>query len=100
MKNTLKICILVILFIFILVPFTNTFAIDTDLDDYENQIDDTPQEDYEEEENPPTSNAPTVTTTSSEDDEFLNIENILSIIIIVIGIILIFLAIAILVRCK
>lgn len=39
-------------------------------------------------------------TTVSDNDEFLTVENILSIIIIVIGILLIFLAIAILIRFK
>lgn len=43
----------------------------------------------------------TITTkTVSNDDEFLTIENILSIIIIVIGVLLIFLSVAILIRCK
>lgn len=40
------------------------------------------------------------TTTTSQDDIFLTVENILSIIIIVIGILLVFLAIAILIRFK
>lgn len=43
---------------------------------------------------------PVVTTTSSNDDNFLTVENILSISIIVIGVLLIFLSIAILIRCK
>lgn len=47
----------------------------------------------------PVSN-PQITVTSTRDTEFLTIENILSIIIIVIGIILIFLGIAIMIRCK
>ena len=47
----------------------------------------------------PVSN-PQITVTSTRDNEFLTIENILSIIIIVIGIILIFLGIAIMIRCK
>ena len=42
----------------------------------------------------------TTSTTTSNDDEFLTMENVLSIIIIVIGILLVFLAIAILVRFK
>lgn len=44
-------------------------------------------------------NGPRVTSTSSE-DEFLTIENILAIIIIVIGILLVFLSIAILIKFK
>ena len=43
---------------------------------------------------------PVVTTTSSNNNDFLTVENILSIAIIVIGILLIFLSIAILIRCK
>lgn len=43
---------------------------------------------------------PVVTTTSSNDDNFLTVENVLSISIIVIGVLLIFLSIAILIRCK
>lgn len=43
---------------------------------------------------------PVVTTTSSNNDNFLTVENILSISIIVIGVLLIFLSIAILIRCK
>ena len=103
MKNLLKISILVIVFAFILAPFINTFAINMNIDDYENHFNNTIDNDYEEEETSPTTtttNNPTVTTNSSENDEFLTIENILSIVIIVIGIILIFLAIAILIRCK
>ena len=81
MKNLLKISILVIVFAFILVPFINTFAIDMNIDDYESNIDNTIEEDYEEEESFPSTTTidnPTITTTSSEDDEFLTIENILS----------------------
>ena len=45
--------------------------------------------------------SPVVTTTSSStNNDFLNAENILSIFLIVIGILLIFLSIAILIRCK
>lgn len=43
---------------------------------------------------------PQITITSNKDNEFLTIENILSVTIIVIGIILIFLGIAIIIRCK
>ena len=43
---------------------------------------------------------PVVTTTSSNNNDFLTVENILSISIIVIGVLLIFLSIAILIRCK
>lgn len=121
MKNLLKIYILFTLFIFVFIPCVNSFAIDMDLDSYENttidsdtttnetdfyddlmENDSIDEEEYVEEdiEADTDTNSPTVTTTSSEDDEFLTIENILSIIIIVIGIILIFLAIAILIRCK
>lgn len=50
--------------------------------------------------NNPQSSIPTVTTTSSSEDTFLTVENILSIAIIVIGILLILLSIAILIRCK
>lgn len=119
MKNLLKIYILFTLFVFVFIPCVNSFAIDMDLDSYENTTidsdttnnetdfyddlmdnDSTYEEEYVEEDVDADTNSPTVTTTSSEDDEFLTIENILSIIIIVIGIILIFLAIAILIRCK
>ena len=41
-----------------------------------------------------------VTVIKNEEDEFLTIENVLSIIIIVIGLLLIFLAIAILIRLR
>lgn len=44
--------------------------------------------------------SPTITTVSSDNNEFLTIENILSISLIVIGILLVFLSIAILIRCK
>lgn len=43
---------------------------------------------------------PVVTTTSSNNDDFFTVENILSVSIIVIGVLLIFLSIAILIRCK
>ena len=50
--------------------------------------------------NAPVSNVPTVTRTTSSSEGFLTTENILSVIIIVIGIILIFLGIAIIIRCR
>jgi len=105
MKKLFKIYILFTLFIFIFMPFINTSAIDmnlsTDQDYNTYSYDDITDDDTIDEVNnaQENTNIPTVTTTST-DDEFLTIENILSIIIIVIGIILIFLGIAILIRCK
>ena len=96
MKNISKICILFLIFILFFYSSINTFAVDINMDN----IDSTQSEISTQEEQSSNSNLPTVITTSSNDDEFLTIENILSIVIIVIGIILIFLAIAILIRCK
>ncbi|MBQ3146046.1 MAG: hypothetical protein IJB90_05835 [Clostridia bacterium] len=125
MKNLLKISILFLLFALMFFPCVNTFAINMDLDSdtntavnsstdtivdesnnsinedlFEENSEDPTEDPFAEEETTINTNSPTVTSTSSNDDGFLTIENILSIIIIVIGIILIFLAIAILIRCK
>lgn len=65
----------------------------------QNNIIDNTTENNSSSSNVQTSN-PVVTTTSSNDNNFLTVENILSISIIVIGVLLIFLSIAILIRCK
>lgn len=120
MKTIYKISILTILFLIFCITSVNAFGISMDLEDYDQSTIDTQletNEDIQFEEDLPiqeenlneTENAdinendtPRVTssTTSSDEDEFLTVENILSIIIIVIGILLVLLAIAILIRFK
>lgn len=129
MKTTLKILMFIILFSIICITSVNAASILMNLDDYaqettnavqtegnlvdtnienqiENQFDDNvlneqtntiiEPEDEDEVDTPKI----TSSTTTSNDDEFLTAENILSIIIIVIGILLVFLAVAILIRVK
>lgn len=110
MKRFLTCFILFILFILLLIPYIKVLAVEMDLESEQNSEQYLSATSDSNIDNSPTTNTdastsnsysnPRVTTTSSNNGEFLTIENILSIIIIVIGIILIFLGIAILVRCK
>lgn len=104
----------IIIFVILCMPFlrVEAFNINMDLPDNTEETNTS----YNEEENNVETNSlsnsnastantssvsnPQITVTSARDNEFLTIENILSIIIIVIGIILIFLGIAIMIRCK
>ena len=108
MRNSFKILMIIFVFIILSIPALQSFAINMNLDsnpipdnnteintDINNTISDSDTD------NTQSSNTfKTVTVTSTENDEFLTTENILSIIIIVIGILLIFLGIAILIRTK
>lgn len=108
MKKIFKIGAVTLLFLIICITTANAAGIVINLEDYaqqsstldsnlENIVSDEEIDISEDEENTP---RVTSTKTSSYDDEFLTVENILSIIIIVIGVLLIFLAIAILIRLK
>ena len=115
MKKISKIYVLMFLMVLFLLTSVNAFSINMNLEDSyptdtTNIVEETLTEDDLSEnevlntdiDNEETDNSsPRVTTTKSTDeDEFLTVENILSIIIIVIGLLLIFLAIAILIRIK
>lgn len=107
MKISLKILIILFVFIILNIPAIQSFSINMNLDPIaipentennttnidNNTISDSNIDDNE------SSNIPKAVS-SSEDDEFLTIENILSIILIVIGILIILLGIAILIRFK
>lgn len=126
MKNIFKISIL--LFIFLLITISSVNALDINMNLQSNTVNNETAEEEntlqnasdentlsdnnisenenattDENSNSPntsTSNSPRVTSTTSDDDEFLTVENVLSIIVIVIGVLLVFLAVAILVRFK
>ena len=103
MKIVSKIFITFVVFILFLIPTIKSFGINMDLRS-NNAVDDTTNNivaNISTTDNTSVSNDfRTVTVTSSDDDEFLTIENILSVILIVIGILLIFLGIAIIIRFK
>lgn len=106
MKNALKIFLLITLFLIILITSVNASGIMMDLEEYTPAnsaqgtiIPSTDSANSETEVNKK-DNSPKITSTSTNDDEFLTVENIISIIIIVIGILIILLAIAILIRLK
>jgi hypothetical protein len=120
MKKTLKIFLLIIfLFSTLFITTVNAAGILMNLQDYtqenqnsvdensniETQLNDDVLNDTELDENPDENEEEnnyrsTSSTTVSNDDEFLTIENVLAIIIIVIGILLVLLSIAILIRLK
>ena len=110
MKNFSKILIILIVFMLSLVPTIFSLGIDMDLqpNTVENQSsqENITAENDSQVSNTNTSNATSsnnpksVTVVSADENDFFTIENILSIIIIVIGIILVLLGIAILIRFK
>ena len=113
MKKISKIYVLMFLIILFLLTSVNAFSINMNLEDTvpadtTNIIEETlNQDDLSEDINSNIDDAETdnssqkvTTTRNTDEDEFLTVENILSIIIIVIGILLIFLAVAILIRFK
>ena len=118
MKTSFRIYILLLIFILLFFTSVNASNINMDLSPYEsnNMINESLSENTsnltQNSTQVNTSNANlsandisntsrvTSVTTTSEDDNFLSVGNILSIMIIVIGILLIFLAIAILIRFK
>ena len=114
MKNISKIKVLIFLIILFLISSVNSYGINMNLENTistntTNIVQESLTEDNSLEENINNDNddtetensSPKVTTTNKTDeDELLTVENILSIIIIVIGILLIFLSIAILIRFK
>lgn len=119
MKFTFKFLLILILFILFFIPNTKCFGINMNLmsndfesntindeytDTYTNYINDVDDSNNIDNSNSisNTDSTPskTVTVTSTDSDEFLTVENVLSIILIVIGILLIFLGIAIIIRFK
>lgn len=110
MKKTFKIFMFVTLFLTILITTVNATGISMNLDDYipndseaenivfstNSLVPDTAETEVKDEDNSPR----VVSTSTTSDDEFLTAENVLSIIIIVIGLLLVFLAVAILIRIK
>lgn len=103
MKNILKVLTISILFILFFIPTIKSFGINMNLEynTFENNTSNNIVSNINTSDNNSANNYPkTVTVTSSDDDEFLTVENILSVILIVIGILLIFLGIAIIVRFK
>ena len=127
MKTSLKIIFILIIFILLFMPSIKSFGINMNLisniiedntinDDYADSytndidvIDDTDDMDdtntsttYNSNSisNPSNTSPKTVTVTSTNNNEFLTVENILCIILIVIGILLVFLGIAIIIRFK
>ena len=108
MKGILKILFVTIFFLLLLLTNVNASEILMNLEDYtsnnsttetyvpstDSYVSDAPVVDRED-------NSPKVTSNSKTDEsEILTVQNVLSIIIIVIGILLIFLAVAILIRFK
>ena len=118
MKKIFKTCILLFLILLLSSTYVHAFNINMNLEDYtpsntqnavqENSIEndlsenETLNNDIDNAESDETNNSsPKLTTVKNSDDsEFLTFENVLSIIIIVIGILLIFLAVAILIRLR
>ena len=113
MKKFLKIYVLLFLISLLITTSVNAFSINMNLQntistDTTNIVEENISEDYLYENETPIvnhaerndSSSIVKTTANTDEDEFLTIENILSIIIIVIGILLILLAIAILIRFK
>lgn len=103
MKNNLKVLTIFVLFILLLIPTVKSFGINMNLisnntntnqniiENNVSNINDT---------NLSPSATPRTVTVTNSDDEFLTVENVLSIILIVIGILLILLGIAIIIRFK
>lgn len=117
MKKVFKIFILLFLTLLVSLTYVEAFSIDMNLEDYSPSIttntvegslvenDSSENEELNIEvdniENEETNNSsPKIATTKNSDDEFLTAENVLSIIIIVIGILLVFLSVAILIRLR
>lgn len=106
MKTTFKFLLILILFILFFIPNIKSFGINMNLisntvesnaitnDDTNNTSDSSTV--Y----NASNTSSKTVTVTSTDNNEFLTVENVLCIILIVIGILLIFLGIAIIIRFK
>ncbi|MBO4815839.1 MAG: hypothetical protein J5507_02685 [Clostridia bacterium] len=101
MKNIIKITTILIIFIslFLLIT-TKVYSINMDLATNEDYGEDYSEYAQDGTVSNPQIKASVTNNQNSNSDDFLSIENILSIIIIVIGIILIFLGIAIIIRCK
>lgn len=95
MKGIIKITTLLMIFIILFSLITKIYAIDMNL-----SSDETESQTSENIVSTTQSNSSVSSRSNSTDENFLSIENILSIIIIVIGVILIFLGIAIIIRCK
>lgn len=118
MKNLFKIFMLLFLILLLFITFVNASSINMNLSSDEinenstqnntnevntnqNEVINTDTTNLSDVENPEPANNQAVTSdTISQSEEFLTIENVLSIIIIVIGILLILLAGAILIRFK
>ena len=105
MKIVSKIFITFVVFILLLIPTIESFGIDMNLTPNileNNTFDDTTNSIVSNttDNTSVTNNLRTVTVTTSDNNEFLTVENILSVILIVIGILLIFLGIAIIIRFK
>ena len=112
MKKIFKIYMLLFLTSLFMLTSVNAFSINMNLDntlaadttnivqEYSNENDLSEDETLNNDTKTNDSSPRVTTTRNSEEDEFLTVENVLSIIIIVIGILLILLAIAILVRFK
>lgn len=111
MKNSLKLCVFFIIFILTLIALsTKILGINMNLqsNDINTNSDNNVTSndavnntnDNSATTNQVSSNKPVTVTTTSSDTEFLTVGNILSIILIVIGILLILLGIAIIVRFK
>lgn len=117
MKKVFKIFILLFLTLLVSLTYVDAFSINMNLEDYapsnttntaqENLVENDFSEnevlniDVDTTENEETDNSsPKITTTKNSDDEFLTAENVLSIIIIVVGILLVFLSVAILIRLR
>lgn len=103
MKNISKTLVILILFVLFFIPAIKSLGINMNLEPMNIQTNTTDDNNLAANTHNNTSSSTfhkTVTVTSSDDDEFLTIENVLSIILIVIGILLIFLGIAIIIRFK
>lgn len=104
MRITLKILLIFTLILLVFIPSVKAFGINMNLVPNtieNNEINNTTSNNTSNENTNTFSNTSrSVTVTSSDDDEFLTVENVLSIILIVIGILLILLGIAIIIRFK
>lgn len=98
MKKLLKITLFLILFGFLIVP--SVYAVNPTFVDLNLESNTSSQNTSVNEVSDTNSNVPKVTKITSEDDGLLTTDNIISIILGVIGIVLILLAIAILIRLK
>lgn len=105
MKKNLKLLSILLFFVLLFIPTVKSFGINMNLEPINIQSNTTENNNLDTntstDNNTSSSNShKTITVTSSDNHEFLTVENVLSILLIVIGILLVFLGIAIIIRFK